>query len=74
MDDVKDNRKPRKTNESVYESVGALAIEIGISRQTAYQALNEGVIPHIKVGKRFILPRAAIADWLRNAGKMKVIA
>jgi hypothetical protein len=30
--------------------------------------LRRGIIPHIRIGKRFILPRAAIAEWLRTAG------
>jgi excisionase family DNA binding protein len=55
-------------NESTYESVDELAKELRISRQAAYAALNRGVIPSIRIGKRFVLPRAAIAEWLRTAG------
>ena len=55
-------------NRTTYRSVDELAKEIGISRQAAYAALHRGVIPSIRIGKRFILPRSAIAEWLRTAG------
>jgi excisionase family DNA binding protein len=53
---------------STYSSVDDLASELGISRQKAYAGLRSGKIPSIRLGKRFIIPRAAIADWLRSAG------
>jgi excisionase family DNA binding protein len=55
----------RKTS-AIYQSVEELAREIGISRQSAYAALRNNTIPHIRLGKRYILPKAAIAEWLRN--------
>ena len=53
---------------STYSSVDDLARELGISRQKAYTELRSGKIPSIRLGRRFIIPRAAIAEWLRNAG------
>lgn len=55
-------------SESTYRSVAALAAEIGLSERSTRNALLRGDIPHIRVGRRFILPKAAIADWLRTAG------
>jgi len=52
-----------------YPSVEHLARDIGVSRQACYRAIKSGVIPHIKIGRRIILPRAAISDWLKNAGR-----
>jgi excisionase family DNA binding protein len=43
-----------------------LARELGISRQKAYVELRAGRIPAIRLGRRYILPKAAIAEWLRN--------
>jgi excisionase family DNA binding protein len=57
------------TERSVYPSVDALAEELGISRQSAYAGLREGTIPSIRLGKRFIIPRAAVQEWLRKAGR-----
>jgi excisionase family DNA binding protein len=56
-------------NQSTYPSVGALAEDIGLSVRSTRSALRRGEIPHIRVGRRFILPRAAIAEWLRSAGR-----
>jgi excisionase family DNA binding protein len=55
--------------ESTYRSVAALAAEIGLSERSTRSALRRGEIPHIRVGRRFILPKAAIAEWLRTAGR-----
>ena len=55
--------------EHVYGSVTELATELGISRQSAYAALNTGAIPSIRLGRRFVIPRAAVQEWLRAAGK-----
>jgi excisionase family DNA binding protein len=54
---------------STYHSVGELAADIGLSERSTRAALRRGEIPHIRVGRRFILPKAAIADWLRTAGR-----
>jgi len=56
---------------TTYDSVEQLAAELGISRATAYVGLRNGTIPAIRLGKRFVIPRAAISEWLRNAGKEK---
>ncbi len=52
-----------------YPSVKAFAAEMGIGYQAAYAGLRNGTIPSIRLGKRFIIPRAAIDEWLRKAGK-----
>jgi len=54
---------------STYRSVAELATDIGLSERSTRSALRRGEIPHIRVGRRFILPRAAIAEWLRTAGQ-----
>lgn len=56
-------------NQSTYPTVAALAADLGLSERSTRSALRRGEIPHIRVGRRFILPRAAIADWLRSAGR-----
>lgn len=53
---------------NVYPSVDALARELGLSRQVVYRELRTGRIPAIRLGRRFIIPRAAVQEWLRNAG------
>jgi excisionase family DNA binding protein len=56
------------TQTAVYGSVDELARELGISRASAYSGLREGVIPSIRLSKRFIIPRSAIQAWLQSAG------
>ena len=56
-------------SESIYPSVAALAEDIGLSERSTRSALRRGEIPHIRIGRRFILPRTAIAEWLRSAGR-----
>jgi excisionase family DNA binding protein len=59
---------------SVFGSVDELAQELGICRQSAYSGLRSGEIPSIRVGKRFVLPKAAIREWMRTAGRTKTRA
>ena len=54
---------------STYRSVADLAADIGLSERSTRSALRRGEIPHIRIGRRFILPRAAIAEWLRSASR-----
>ena len=54
---------------STYSSVAELAADIGLSERSTRSALRRGEIPHIRVGRRFILPKSAIAEWLRTAGR-----
>lgn len=56
-------------SDSTFRSVAALAREIGLSERSTRSALRRGDIPHIRVGRRFILPKAAIDEWLRSAGR-----
>ena len=41
---------------------------LGMCERSLRDALRRGEVPCIKIGKRYILPRSAIAEWLRTAG------
>lgn len=60
---------PWGEDKSTYPSVAALARDIGLSERSTRNALRRGEIPHIRIGRRFILPKAAVAEWLRTAGQ-----
>lgn len=49
-------------------SPNELAAMLGLSRQGVYVGLRNGNIPSIRLGKRFVIPRAAIEQWLQTAG------
>ncbi len=58
-----------ESSKPTFDSVDELAAYLGISRQGVYAGLRKGKIPHIRLGKRFIIPRAAVDEWLRSAGR-----
>jgi excisionase family DNA binding protein len=73
------NTKPKKRAAAqqhgvIYDSVDELAADLGLSRQATYAGLRHGTIPGIRIGKRFVIPRAAIAGWLRTAGGQVPVA
>jgi excisionase family DNA binding protein len=64
---ISNTSTPHNPN-GVFPSVDALAEYIGLSRHSTYVGLRDGSIPSIRLGKRFIIPRAAIEEWLKTAG------
>ena len=55
---------PRKTM-----TVDETAIELGISRNAAYEAVKRGEIPSIRIGRRLLIPKAAFDRMLAEAGQ-----
>ena len=47
-----------------------LAAALGISRAGAYQLLNTGTFPTLRIGKRLLMPkRGKLAEWIeQNTG------
>jgi len=45
-----------------------LALVLGISRNGVYTALRNGTIPHVRIGRRFVIPRKAVESWLVGIG------
>ena len=41
---------------------------LGISRNHAYQMVGEGILPAKRLGKRIIIPRAALEKMLEECG------
>ena len=55
--------------ESVVLSVPEVARLLGCARATIYQAIREGQVPSIRVGRRILVPRAALQRMLEAAGE-----
>jgi excisionase family DNA binding protein len=55
--------KPERATLTVDEA-GTL---LGLSRSTAYRAVQAGQLPAIRVGRRWLIPRAAIERLLASA-------
>lgn len=48
-----------------------LAALLGVDRKTIYDYAARGVIPHRRLGRRYLFSRAAVVSWL---GACKVAA
>jgi excisionase family DNA binding protein len=49
------------------ETVAEAAKQLGIGRNQAYEAVRRGEIPVIKIGKRLLVPTAALKRMLEGA-------
>jgi len=49
-------------------TVKQAASMLGVSKAAAYQAVQRGEIPHLKIGRRVVIPRAAFDRYLALAG------
>ena len=47
--------------------IGEAAKVLGISRNTAYDAAKSGQLPTVKIGRRLLVPRAALQHMLDSA-------
>lgn len=54
--------------QSVVLTCDEVAELLKISRPQAYLGIKRGEIPHIRVGKRILIPRAALEKLLASAG------
>ena len=49
-----------------------LAAALGISRAGAYQLLNTGTFPTLRIGKRLLVPKDKLVEWIeQNTGGKK---
>jgi excisionase family DNA binding protein len=48
-------------------SVEEAAKLLGISRAFAYECVNRGLIPHIRMGRRLLIPRSALHMLVASA-------
>ena len=59
-------------NQNTYKNLPAvlnaseLANTLGISRAGAYQLLNTGTFPTLKIGKRLLVPKDKLIDWIEQ--------
>jgi excisionase family DNA binding protein len=48
-------------------TVSEAAQLLGVSRMTAYSAVREGTIPSLRIGRRVLVPRAALERLVDRA-------
>jgi excisionase family DNA binding protein len=52
-------------------TVQETATALGISKNTAYDLVHQGVIPSVRLGRRFLVPKQALNAWLDDqAGRI----
>ena len=56
--------RQRATHASEVLTVEEAAEVLGISRGSAYRAVGQGEIPVLRLGRRLVVPRAALARML----------
>ena len=59
----------REDGQPLVYSVDEARKLLGISRGLVYQAIHAGQIPSIRVGRRVLIPRAALQRFLDEVGK-----
>jgi excisionase family DNA binding protein len=52
-------------------TVAELAIVLGVAPATAYRAIKLGDLPALRIGKRIVIPRAAVAEMLRKPPRIE---
>ena len=56
-------------DERLTYSVKEAAKLLGLSRNSAYQACLIGEIPHLKIGKRILIPKVQLEQLLHGSGE-----
>lgn len=67
-DHEKDATAPNKPTLSADEAHALLGGDDAISRAAFYQAIGRREVPHLRLGKRILIPRAAFMRWLESGG------
>ena len=57
----------KDTNDSLVLTVGETARLLRLSKTTVYDQIRQGAIPSIRMGKRILIPRAALMHKLEEA-------
>ncbi|MFC2047188.1 helix-turn-helix domain-containing protein [Chloroflexota bacterium] len=55
--------------ERIVYTVDETAKILGLSRPAAFQGVKQGSIPHVRVGKRILVPKAALEKMMATAGQ-----
>jgi len=58
---------PRKQLDRLTYTVEEAATVLGISRSLAYEAVARGEVPHLRVGRRVLIPRGWLEEWIGGA-------
>jgi len=51
-------------------TVAEVAELLDVCPQSVYDAAGRREIPHIRIGRRIVFPRAAVMEWFHSAGRV----
>lgn len=57
---------PERTSGTTYPSVEACAAEIGVSPRHLREQIRRNRFPHLRIGRRIVLPRQAVLEFLNR--------
>jgi excisionase family DNA binding protein len=55
--------------ETLALTVPEAARRLGVGRNTLYNAVKRKEVPHIRIGRRVLIPTSALADFLRTSSQ-----
>lgn len=53
---------------ALYMDIAELAKRLGVGEKAIRAKLRSGDMPCIRFGRRYVIPRSAVLEWLRTAG------
>lgn len=59
----------RLVEELLTYTVDQVAKKLGIGRVKAYEGIKDGEIPHLRIGRRIVIPIAAFNEYLATASQ-----
>ena len=62
------NKIPSSNREALVYNVSEVAQLLGMGKTATWEAIWRGEIPHLKIGRRVLVPRAASQSLLSQAG------
>ncbi len=62
------NKGTRTESNRAHYTPDEAAERAGVSRQLIYRGIKSDQIPHIRLGKRIIIPKTAFDGWLETCG------
>ncbi len=66
-------RKPGK-KEPLALTVEEAGKRLGLGRAATYAAINRGELPHLRIGRRVVVPIAALEQWLSEVRPKSSVA
>jgi excisionase family DNA binding protein len=63
-----DDQETTLSGEKLVYNVAEVAKLLGLGKTSAWEAIWRGEIPHLKIGRRVLIPREALEKFLAQAG------